>query len=59
MLLEKAEQCRRLADSIKTQSDPAIAVLLSMADELEARAVAQGFEEARLIFLGIPAALIH
>ncbi|MDB5409584.1 MAG: hypothetical protein JWL84_4496 [Rhodospirillales bacterium] len=39
-LLAKAAKCRRLADSISGASDPAIQVLLSIAEEFEARAAA-------------------
>ena len=42
----KAEQCRRLATSIVNQSDPAVARLMALAVEFEAKAVALTAEEA-------------
>ena len=42
----KAEQCRRLAAALVNQSDPAVANLLALAVEFEARAVALTAEEA-------------
>jgi hypothetical protein len=39
-LREKAAQCRRLANRIINRSDPAVARLLTLADELDARAQA-------------------
>jgi hypothetical protein len=43
-LHEKAAQCRRLANRIINQSDPAVASLLTLADELDARAQAAASE---------------
>jgi hypothetical protein len=37
-LLEKAQQCRRLAAAVANQRDPAVRRLLSLAQELEAQA---------------------
>ena len=42
----KAEQCRRLAGAILNQHDPAVANLLALAVEFEAKAVALAAEEA-------------
>jgi hypothetical protein len=42
----KSEQCRRLAASIVNQSDPAVARLMALAVEFEAKAVALAAEEA-------------
>jgi hypothetical protein len=39
--LSKAAQCRRLAATIITGDDPAIAALVALAREFEARAIAQ------------------
>lgn len=51
---EKAAQCRRLAKVILTKNDPAIAALLALADEFDARAAALTAREkaARAIGLG-------
>jgi hypothetical protein len=43
---KKAEQCRRLAGSISNSNDPAVASLLALAVEFEAKAVALTAEEA-------------
>jgi hypothetical protein len=43
---QKAEQCRRLASGLFNQQDPAIASLLALAVEFEAKAVALTSEEA-------------
>jgi hypothetical protein len=40
----KAEQCRRLATSIVNQNDPAVARLMALAVEFEAKAVALAAE---------------
>ena len=37
--LAKAEQCRRLADTIFTVNDPAVDVLHALAAEFEAKAI--------------------
>ena len=37
---QKADQCRRLAEAITARDDPAIAALLKLAAESEAKAVA-------------------
>ena len=46
-LREKATQCRRLANGIFNQSDPAVARLLEVADELDARAQAAESESVQ------------
>jgi hypothetical protein len=43
---EKAEQCHRLAKAIVNQTDPAVAALLALAVEFEAKAVALTAEQA-------------
>jgi hypothetical protein len=43
---QKAEQCCRLAGSIVNSNDPAVASLLALAVEFEAKAVALTAEEA-------------
>jgi hypothetical protein len=43
---QKAEQCRRLANGLVYQNDPAVASLLALAVEFEAKAVAFTAEEA-------------
>ena len=43
---EKAAQCRRLAAAITNQDDPAVAALLALAVEFEAKAVAMTAEDA-------------
>ena len=43
---QKAEQCRRLASGLVNANDPAVAALLALAVEFEARAVALAAEEA-------------
>jgi hypothetical protein len=43
---EKAAQCRRLAAAITHQNDPAVAALLALAVEFEAKAVALTAEDA-------------
>jgi hypothetical protein len=43
---EKAAQCRRLAAAITNQNDPAVAALLALAVEFEAKAVAMTAEDA-------------
>ena len=43
---QKAEQCRRLANGLFDQDDPAVASLLALAVEFEAKAVALTAEEA-------------
>ena len=43
---QKAEQCRRLAEGVVNPHDPAIASLLAMAVEFEAKAVALAAEDA-------------
>jgi len=43
---QKAAQCRRLADSIVNQGDPAVAALLALAVEFESKAVALAAETA-------------
>jgi hypothetical protein len=43
---QKAEQCRRLAAGLFNQHDPAVASLLALAVEFEAKAVALTAEEA-------------
>lgn len=35
---QKAEQCRRLADSLNDRDDPAVTLLLGIADEFDADA---------------------
>jgi hypothetical protein len=42
---QKAEQCRRLAKALVNQHDPAVANLLALAVEFEAKAVALTAEE--------------
>jgi hypothetical protein len=53
-LREKAEQCRRLADYIVGDNDPAKAALLALADELDVKAEAQ---ESRAVVGGAPSSL--
>ena len=43
---QKAAQCRRLADGIVNKNDPAVASLLALAVEFEAKAVALTAEDA-------------
>jgi len=43
---QKAAQCRRLSAAIISQKDPAVAALLALAVEFEAKAVALTAEEA-------------
>ena len=43
---QKAAQCRRLAQGIVRQDDPAVASLLALAVEFEAKAVALTAEDA-------------
>ena len=43
---QKAEQYRRLADSVVNSNDPVVANLLALAVEFEAKAVALTAEEA-------------
>jgi hypothetical protein len=43
---QKAEQCRRLASGLMNDRDPAVAALLALAVEFEAKAVALTAEEA-------------
>lgn len=43
---QKAEQCRRLAAAVVNQKDPAVAALLALAVEFEAKAVALTAEDA-------------
>ena len=43
---EKAAQCRRLAAAVSDQHDPAVAALLALAVEFEAKAVAMTAEDA-------------
>ena len=43
---EKAAQCRRLAAAVADQDDPAVAALLALAVEFEAKAVAMTAEDA-------------
>ena len=43
---DKAAQCRRLAAAITNHNDPAIAALLALAVEFEAKAVAMTAEDA-------------
>ena len=43
---QKAEHCRRLASGLYNQRDPAVASLLALAVEFEARAVAFTAKEA-------------
>ena len=42
---QKAAQCRRLAEGLINQADPAVVSLLALAVEFEARAVALTAEE--------------
>jgi hypothetical protein len=44
----RAEQCRRLARSISYQNDPAVAHLLTLAREYDAKAVELEEEEAKM-----------
>jgi hypothetical protein len=43
---QKAEQCRRLASGLLNDKDPAVAALLALAVEFEAKAVALTAEQA-------------
>jgi hypothetical protein len=40
LLLTKAARCRRLASEVSNPKDPAVKVMLAMAEDLEARAAA-------------------
>jgi hypothetical protein len=51
--LEKAAQCRRLADSITRQDDPAKVALSALADEFEANAKAIQAREAAAHQIGL------
>jgi hypothetical protein len=42
----KAEQCRRLAASITARNDPAVASLLALSAEFEAKAVERAMRES-------------
>lgn len=44
-LLDKAEQCRRMAASIVDRADPVIASLLELAAEFEAHAITAAIRE--------------
>ena len=48
-LLNKAEQCRRLASEIGNQSDPAVKRLLALAEDLEREAASYIDAERRAI----------
>jgi hypothetical protein len=53
---QKAAQCRRLAESLVNQDDPAVGKLLALAVEFEAKAVALTAEAATAAQINPPSA---